>query len=352
MDSIQKFDAISILIALAVLILTVYVSQIFITTVLFSLVMIFILKPFHNVIYKFTKNSNIASMISLLVVFLAVFTIFLAIASALAAEIMSPQISQDLSGISLSSISTDLKSWTEADLPPNIKPLSKFLDSMELKLESWVPPTLQLGMSKFISDLPVLFSQLLVVVFLTYYMLIDGKKFLSNATDFVPISRRPIMMHLLQELNSIYTSLFTVYFLTSMLSGVLAAIGFFILGVKYPFILGSLVAIATLVPLLGPPVVIIPLVIYYALAKNLMMSIMLLAFGLIFLMVIPENIIRPGLAKKSADINPILTVLAYTAPVFEVGPIGVIVGPALYGFLLGIYRTAVWSRERDKGHKS
>ena len=62
MDAVQKFDAVVVLIALAVLALTVYVSQMFITTVLFSLIIIFILKPFHNVLYKFTKNSNIASM--------------------------------------------------------------------------------------------------------------------------------------------------------------------------------------------------------------------------------------------------------------------------------------------------
>lgn len=345
MDAVQKLDAVVVLIALAVLALTVYVSQMFITTVLFSLIIIFILKPFHNVLYKFTKNSNMASLISLLIVFLAIFIILLAIASALATEIMSPQISQDLSSISFSSISMDLKSWIEANLPPSIKPLSEFLDSIELKLVSWVLPTLQSWMSNFITNLPVLFSQLLVVVFLTYYVLIDGKQLLSNAMDFVPISRRPNILHFLQELNSIYTSLFTVYFLTSMLSGVLAALGFFILGVKYPFILGSVVAIATLVPLLGPPVVIIPLVVYYAIFKNLMMSIILLVFGIIFLIIIPENVIRPGLAKKSANINPVLTVLAYTAPVFEVGPVGVIVGPALYGFLLAIYRTAVWFRD-------
>ena len=62
-------------------------------------------------------------------------------------------------------------------------------------------------------------------------------------------------------------------------------------------------------------------------------------------MIIPENIIRPQLAFMSARIHPLITVLAYTAPVFVMGIDGVIVGPALYGFLLAIYRTKVNYRE-------
>ena len=58
-------------------------------------------------------------------------------------------------------------------------------------------------------------------------------------------------------------------------------------------------------------------------------------------MVVPENIIRPHLAMKTSRIHPTLTLLAYTAPVFVVGVMGVIIGPALYGFLLAVYRTVV-----------
>jgi predicted PurR-regulated permease PerM len=62
-------------------------------------------------------------------------------------------------------------------------------------------------------------------------------------------------------------------------------------------------------------------------------------------MVIPENVIRPHLAMRSARIHPIVTVLAYTAPLFMLGIIGVIVGPTLYGFLLAAYRSVVHYKE-------
>jgi predicted PurR-regulated permease PerM len=61
----------------------------------------------------------------------------------------------------------------------------------------------------------------------------------------------------------------------------------------------------------------------------------------IFLNLIPENIIRPRLAMKSAAIHPIITLLAFAAPLFVVGMVGIVVGPALYGFLLAAYRTRI-----------
>jgi len=154
-----------------------------------------------------------------------------------------------------------------------------------------------------------------------------------------------MVRYFLQELNGFYNTLFTVYFITSMLSGVLAAIGFSLLGIPYPFVLGVVVAVFTLIPLLGPPFVFVPMVLYYLLMGDLIRSLILLIFGVVVLMVIPENIIRPHLAMKSSRIHPIVTVLAYTAPIFVVGIIGVIIGPTLYGFLLAVYRSMIHYRE-------
>ena len=82
----------------------------------------------------------------------------------------------------------------------------------------------------------------------------------------------------------------------------------------------------------------IPIAIYYFLTDNYVVSLILVVFGTVVLMIIPENVVRPHLAHRSARIHPIITVLAYTAPIFVVGIMGVILGPTTYGFLLAIYR--------------
>ncbi|MDP4156590.1 MAG: AI-2E family transporter, partial [Bacillota bacterium] len=190
-----------------------------------------------------------------------------------------------------------------------------------------------------------LFAQAIVAIFFTYYILIDGKMFVEKSVDLLPEAKKGIVRFFFDELNSIYTTLFTVYFTTSMLSGFLAAIGFFFLGIPYPFVLGVVTGIFTLIPLIGPPFVFVPLALYYLLQGNLVMFMILIIFGTVFLMVIPENVIRPNLAHRSARIHPIVTVLAYTAPLFVVGIVGVILGPVLYGFLLAFLRSVVHYKE-------
>jgi predicted PurR-regulated permease PerM len=70
-----------------------------------------------------------------------------------------------------------------------------------------------------------------------------------------------------------------------------------------------------------------------------------LAFGVIFLTVIPNNLVLPRLTSASASIHPLITLMAFTAPVFVIGLVGVIVGPAVYGFILAAYRTMVYFRK-------
>jgi predicted PurR-regulated permease PerM len=108
------------------------------------------------------------------------------------------------------------------------------------------------------------------------------------------------------------------------------------------------VAVFTLIPMVGPVVVFLPMSIYYLLIHDYFRGVLILVFGIVVLTIIPENVLRPKLAMQGASIHPIITILAYTAPIFVVGIMGVVVGPALYGFLLAAYRSAVYVRLRKK----
>ncbi len=341
----RRFDIVAIAIVFLVFIATVYLTKDFLSTILLSIVMTFLLKPVYMAMFRLTKQRQISSFLSILLVFVIILAVLLGLTGVLLIEISNLQRSGDIADISLSNLSQDLNRWIETTLPEPLPQYVNEIGDIPATIASWVLPIIEAQLSSFASNLPILFAQSIVVVFFTYYVLIDGKYFVIRAVDLVPKTKRGLARHFLQELNAIYNTLFTVYFTTSMLSGILAALGFFLLGIPYPLIWGVIVAIFTLIPLLGPPFVIVPMALYYMLLKDYAMVMALLTFGIVMLMVVPENVLRPHLAMKSAKIHPIVTVLAYTAPVFVVGLMGVIIGPALYGFLLAVYRTVVYYRE-------
>jgi predicted PurR-regulated permease PerM len=353
MEVRRPFDLAAGALVLLVFLATVYLTKDFLNTILLSIVLVFLLKPLYAVFFRLTKQGQISSFFSIMIVFIFILAALLGITTVLVVEISNLERSGALSSSHFTSITGDLDILAQSALPAwlydyvNVIVLRyvQEISDIPVAIATWLFPIVRNELASFASDLPVLFAQLIVVVFFTYYILIDGNDFIDRGLALIPRQKRGMVRKFLSELNSIYTTLFTVYFTTSMLSGVLAAIGFSMLGVPYPFVLGVVVGIFTLVPMLGPPFVFIPLALYYLFQGNMLYFLIILIFGTVALMVIPENVIRPHLAMKSARIHPIVTLLAYTAPIFVVGIMGVIIGPTLYGFLLAAYRAAATSQE-------
>jgi len=257
-------------------------------------------------------------------------------------EIINLQSSGSLSAIKLSGISNGLILWMNASLPASIIPYVNGIGDIPSAIAYSITPIVEAQLSGFVSSLPILFAESLVVIFFTYWMLIAGKHILDRAVELLPKTRRGMFRRFLKELDGIYTTLFTVYFSTAIISGSVASLGFYLLGIPNPLLWGTLVALFALVPIPGPPGVYVPMAIYYSLIKDYQTSIILLVFGVIGITLIPTNIIAPQLALKTARIHPILTLLAFIAPIFVLGMVGIIVGPMLYGLLLAIYRTEVY----------
>ena len=355
MDQSRRFDIAAGILVILILFATVYLTKDFLTTILLSIVLVFLLKPLYAVFFRLTRQEQVSSFLSIMIVFIFILAVLLGITTVLLVEISNLERSGALSGAQFTIIAQEVNTWAQSTLPAwiynyandSIVKYAQEVSDIPVAIATWLFPIVQRELTAFASNLPVLFAQLIVVVFFTYYILIDGNEFVANAVNLIPGERKGIVRDFLQELNSIYTTLFTVYFTTSMLSGVLAAIGFSMLGVPYPFVLGAVIGIFTLIPMLGPPIVFIPMALYYLYLGDTIRFLIILVFGSVVLMVIPENVLRPHLAMKSARIHPIITLLAYTAPIFVVGLIGVIMGPTLYGFLMAAYRAIVNNRENN-----
>lgn len=338
----SRFDLAVDIAVLMIFIATIYVTKDFIAPILLSIVLIYLLKPIYAGIFRITKREGLSSIFSMLIVVIIILAVLIGLSGVLLVEIMNLQSSGSLSAIKLSSISNDSLLWMDSNLPAPIVTYVKSIGDIPAAIAFTITPIAEAQLSGFLSSLPILFAGSLVVIFFTYYMLIDGKHILERALKLLPETRRGIFSRFLKELDGIYTTLFTVFFSTAIIAGSVASLGFYLLGIPNPLVWGTLVAIFALVPIPGPPGVYIPMAIYYSLIKDYQTSIILLVFGVVGITLIPTNIIAPQLALKTAKIHPILTLLAFIAPIFVLGIVGIIVGPMLYGLLLAIYRTEVY----------
>ena len=339
----RRFDIAATIIVFLVFLIGVYLTQKFLSPILLSIVLVYLLKPVYGLLFRVTRRERLSSFFSIMMMFVIILYVLLGLSSVLLFEISKIERSGALTELRLTNISEEFGLWIIDKLPEQAAIYVKQVGDIPATIAAWASPIVQAQLTSFATQLPNLFAQSIVIIFLTYYILNDGKQIAAQAIELIPMNRKEMVSYFFEELNMIYTTLYTVYFTTSMLSGILAALGFYILGIPSPLVLGVIVAVFTLIPFIGPPFVFIPIAIYYLLTDNYMMAMILLAFGTVVLIIIPENVIRPHLAHRSAKIHPIITVLAYTAPIFVVGIMGVILGPAIYGFLLAVYR--IYKRE-------
>ena len=345
MDQRRKFYIIFAAIIFVFIIFAIYISKEFISTILLSFLMAYILHPFFIYFSRHVgHHRQLSAFASILIIFFILIFVIFAAADALVTE-MSKLL--DLGGIAYiqiqaSNFSGTINSFAEMYLPAQAADYVKGIGDIPTALILTAQPVLQYKIISLASNIPIYFVQFLLAIIFTYYFLVDGKRITDEFVGLLP--EKEVTAHFRMELDLIYGSLFRVFFLNTLIIGIIGAIVFLMLGIPYPLLLGMMIAVVALVPMIGPEMIFGPIALYYLLAQDYARGLALLALGIIFLTIIPNNFILPRLASASASIHPLVTLMAFTAPVFVIGLMGVVVGPAVYGFVLAAYRTMVHFR--------
>ena len=137
------------------------------------------------------------------------------------------------------------------------------------------------------------------------------------------------------DVGEVLKSIFYGHFLTAIIIGVMAAIGYYILG--YPFILfiGVVTAFFQLLPVLGPWIVYWSLILYDVfITGNIPRAIITLLFG--FVLSLSDMYIRPALTSRYVDVHPLILLIGFLAGPLTLGLIGFILGPLILGITYAV----------------
>ena len=97
----------------------------------------------------------------------------------------------------------------------------------------------------------ILFN-VLIVPFLIFYILKDFEVFQRTAVSYLPRSRRKSIVTSLKEIDTALGNYVRGQFLVCLIIGVLAYVGYMIVGMPYALPLASIVAVFNIIPYLGP----------------------------------------------------------------------------------------------------
>lgn len=329
----------SIIFILSVL-ATIYMTSVFITTLLFGIFFVYLLEPAYLYFLKFTKNKHLSSFLTILMTASAILCLVFLVIAQLLAEVSSLIGPSGTADLQVSNLSEAITKFIESVFPA---PVVSFLDGAPSDVISSAIAVLQSDISAFVKGTPLYITQLILLVFSTFYFFTDGKDSIIGFIENTP--KKDITYHFLKELNLIYNVFFRVQFIIAIVSAVIAMIGFYFIGISYPITWGIILGFFALLPELGPATLFVPMSIYFLISHDFARALEIFVFGEIFLVLISEYILRPRLVLMGASVHPIYTILAFTAPIFIVGASGIIIGPIVFGFTLAGYRTILYLRK-------
>ncbi|WP_407413113.1 AI-2E family transporter [Methanobrevibacter sp.] len=168
---------------------------------------------------------------------------------------------------------------------------------------------------------------LFVLICSVYYFIKDGDACYNFIKSFVPDKHMEFFNRTVKSIEDVLKSIFYGHFLTSVIIGIFGAIGYSILGYPYGIFLGVITGILQLIPIFGPWPIYWALAIIDALNGNYPRVIVVLLFG--FFLSLIDMYIRPAISSHHADIHPLILLVGFLAGPLVYGIVGFIVGPLI-----------------------
>ncbi|MBE6495979.1 MAG: AI-2E family transporter [Methanobrevibacter thaueri] len=182
---------------------------------------------------------------------------------------------------------------------------------------------------KFAGSLMNITLDLFILVCSVFYFVRDGDRCLAFIRSFVPDDSKDFFDKTVESVKDVLRSIFYGHFLTSVIIGIFAAIGYSLLGYPYGIFLGVITGILQLIPVFGPWPIYWILFFMDIMSGNYPRAVIVLLFG--FFLSTIDMYIRPALSSHYADIHPLILLIGFLSGPLVYGIVGFIVGPLILG---------------------
>jgi predicted PurR-regulated permease PerM len=196
--------------------------------------------------------------------------------------------------------------------------------AISLKISSFIP--------KILNSTANLATNLIMMFFLMYYLLVNGKEIERYLNKIIPLKRHNVDQ-LASETKIMIRANAVGIPIICVVQGVFATLGYWIFGVDDWALWGFLTGVFAFFPLVGTMIIWVPVVIFMLASNNTWPAV-----GLgIYSIVVTGNvdyITRLGLLKKMGNVHPMITVLGVIVGLNLFGFMGLIFGPLLVSYFV------------------
>jgi predicted PurR-regulated permease PerM len=151
-------------------------------------------------------------------------------------------------------------------------------------------------------------AEMVSIIVLSIYLMLDQSRLERFWLSLAPTARRPELLAIWREIESCLGGYVRGELLLMTSIGVLASLGYLLIGLPYPLALGVLAGLLEFVPMVGPILGAIPAIIV-ALSISPQAALLVLVYSIV-IQVVENNILVPRLMGRSVGVSPVIVILA------------------------------------------
>jgi predicted PurR-regulated permease PerM len=199
------------------------------------------------------------------------------------------------------------------------------------------------GLVWFLQNLGSLFSGVAQVLFLAFlslfglfYFLKDGARLKQWMLDFIPLEP-PYTAQIIRETEVVMESVVRGTLFVAVIQGIVVGLGFLIFGIPNPAFWGALTMLATLIPIVGTWLVVVPAIAYLFFTGHDVSTVGFAIWSIVLVNLV-FNVLSPQIMHRGSNIHPFIILLSVIGGIGAFGPIGLLIGPFIIALLFALLR--------------
>jgi len=309
-------------IILLLAILSYLIIKDFLIALVSSFVLAFLLLPVHRIFSKFMNNKFSAILVLLLLVIAIIVPIFFI------SKTLVNQVSDVISSGEAGTVARAFGTWLQK-LPGDNQSLLAIQDKIPNLIENAGGLLFSL-LSYLLTYLPNLLFLVIIIFFVSYFILVDWVPLTKTIRSILPFKNEK---KLIDKLSMNAKSIVYGSLLIAIIAFVVASLGFWLAGSNWFIFLAFLIAISVFIPLIGPAIVWVPMLILDLIQANYVSAIIVAITGILLSSVVNGLLVTLIISKKSR-IHPIIILLGIFGGVKLFGLFGFVIGPLILSFFI------------------
>ncbi|HEY8694672.1 MAG TPA: AI-2E family transporter [Chloroflexota bacterium] len=164
------------------------------------------------------------------------------------------------------------------------------------------------NIATLVRDVTTVTVGVIVVLVVSFYMLNEGHEFRSKLDKFVPVEHRGKFEFLQESVVNAVGGFVRAQLTMALMVGVLAGFSAWIVGIRFPLIIGVLAGLFELIPFFGPTLGAVPAILI-AIFQGSWIRLALIVGAFIIIQQLESNIIGPRIMAHGVGLHPLVVIV-------------------------------------------